>query len=80
MTDDRFGVAKPYMVMRRKGCGTASATEKEKTRKQKKDKMNRREKLPTGRREEEWKKKLQNILNEITCHTLVNNTERKKQK
>ena len=31
MADDRFGVAKPYMVMRRKGCGTAHTTEKEKT-------------------------------------------------
>ena len=28
MSDDRFGVAKPYMVMRRKGCGTARATVK----------------------------------------------------
>ena len=31
MSDDRFEVAKPYMVMRRKGCGNARATEKEKT-------------------------------------------------
>ena len=31
MADDRFGVAKPYMVMRRKGCGTARTTDKEKT-------------------------------------------------
>lgn len=30
-SDDRFEVAKPYLVMRRKGCGTARATEKEKT-------------------------------------------------
>jgi hypothetical protein len=31
-SDDRFEVAKPYMVMRRrKGCSTAHATEKEKT-------------------------------------------------
>ena len=42
--------------------------------------MDRREKQTTERREEEWKKKLQIILNEITCHTLVNNTERKKAK
>jgi hypothetical protein len=32
MADDRFGVAKPYMVLkRRKGCSTAHATEKEET-------------------------------------------------
>lgn len=30
-SDDRFWVAKPYMVMRRKGCGTTRTTEKEKT-------------------------------------------------
>jgi len=31
MADDRFGVEKPYMVMRRKGGGIAPATEKGKT-------------------------------------------------
>jgi hypothetical protein len=32
MSDDRFGVAKPYMGIREgKGCGTARATVKEKT-------------------------------------------------
>jgi hypothetical protein len=46
-------VAKPYMVIRRKGCGTAHTIEKEKTRKQINDDMNRRGKEPTGRRVEE---------------------------
>lgn len=54
MSDDRFGVAKPYMVMkRRKGCSTAHATEKEDTWKQINDDMNRRGKEPTGRGTEE---------------------------
>lgn len=44
MSDDRFEVAKPYMVIkRRNGCGTAHATEKEDTWKQINDDMNRRE-------------------------------------
>lgn len=34
MSDDRFGMAKPYMVIRRgKGRGTARATEKKKNMK-----------------------------------------------
>ena len=41
-SDDRFEVAKPYMVIkRRKGCSTAHTIEKEKTRKQINDDMNR---------------------------------------
>ena len=53
-SDDRFEVAKPYMVIkRRKGCSTAHVTEKEETWKQINDDMNRRKKEPTGRREEE---------------------------
>ena len=50
MSDDRFEVAKPYMVIkRRKGCSTAHTIEKEKTRKQINDDMNRWE--PCAERE-----------------------------
>ena len=67
-SDDRFEVAKPYMVMkRRKGCNTAHSREKKETWKLINDELNRRKKEPTGRMTEEG---LKNPQRSMLCYKL----------